>query len=224
MKRETLYSIMHALLTTVAHVEYHGTENLPPSGPVLVVTNHMSRMDTMYLFINPARKDLTALVADKYLKYPIFSDILKIGGVVWLDRDTADFSAFRKAIEVIRSGVAMGIAPEGTRSTNGQLQVGKPGAVLLGSKTGVPIVPVGIAGTEDYFKRVLTLRRPQVTLRFGPVFHLPAIDRSRRDEQMQEFTDEIMCRIGVLLPPKYWGVYQNHPRLLELIRQQGQVK
>jgi len=217
MNRQQLHAIIDPLLRTLARVEYLGLEYLPKEGPVIVATNHMSRMDTLYLFVNPARPDITALVADKYLKYPVFNIILKAGGVIWLDRDKADFTAFRKAIEVIRSGVAMGIAPEGTRSRNGQLQEGKQGTALLALKTNVPIVPVGIAGSDEYFKRLLTFRRPHLTLKFGPAFTLPPLNRDSRDEQLQQYTEEIMCRIAALLPSKHRGFYKDHPRLKELL-------
>lgn len=219
MKRETLQSILNFLLNTVGHVEFHGLEYLPQEGPLIVATNHMSRMDTLHLFINPARKDITALVADKYLKYPVFNWLLKVGGVIWLDRDRADFTAFSKAAEVIRSGVSLGIAPEGTRSTTGQLQEGKPGTALLAVRTKATIVPVGIAGTESYFKKLLTLRRPKIILRFGPPLTLPPLNRDSRDEQLKSYTDEIMCRIAALLPPNYWGFYKDHPRLHELLEE-----
>lgn len=218
MKRETLYKILRAVLYNVAHVEYHGTEYLPKEGPVLIATNHNSRMDTLYLFVNPARPDITALVADKYLKYPVFNWILKVGGVVWLDRNEADFSAFRKAAEIIKSGVAMGVAPEGTRSRDGQLQEGKPGIALLAVQTKTPIVPVGIAGTDMFFKRLLTLRRPRVILNFGPAIHLEPLQRDTRKEQLKQYTEEIMCRIAALLPASYRGVYKDHLRLKELLQ------
>ena len=217
MNRTQLQFILKALLFTAARVEYHGTEHLPKEGGLLVATNHMSRMDTLYLFLNPARLDITALVADKYKKYPVFNWILDVGKVIWLDRDKADFTAFRKAAEYLKSGVALGIAPEGTRSRDGQLQEGKPGIALLGLKAGVPIVPVGIAGTDQYFHRLLTLRRPRVSLTFGPAFTPPALDRNNRDESLKNITDEIMCRIAILLPPSYWGVYKDHPRLKEML-------
>jgi 1-acyl-sn-glycerol-3-phosphate acyltransferase len=209
---------MKDVLTLVARVEFHGTHHLPPEGGMIVATNHMSRMDTLYLFINPARTDITALVADKYKKYPVFNWILDVGGVIWLDRDKADFGAFRVATEWLKKGVALGIALEGTRSRNGQLQEGKPGAVLLAQRTGVPVVPVGIAGTENFFHDLLRLRRPRLRLTFGPAFHIPPLDREKRDEQLKYWTDEIMVRIAALLPPRYWGFYKEHPRVKELVK------
>ncbi len=217
MKRETLRNIFEALLTTIAKVEFCGCQYLPKEGGLIIATNHMSRADTLLLFINPARNDVTALVADKYKKYPVFNWVLDTGGVIWLDRDKADFGAFRLAADAIKSGLAMGIAPEGTRSDIGQLQEGKPGTALLALKTNVPIVPVGIAGTEVFFQKLRHLRRPPVKLTFGPAFTLPPLDRNNRDESLKRMTDEIMCRIAILLPPKYWGFYNGHPRLQEML-------
>lgn len=209
---------MKALLTTLARVEFCGTENIPPDGGLIVATNHMSRVDTLLLFINPVRKDITALVADKYKKYPIFNWILEVGGVIFLDRDKADFGAFRVAVEWINKGVAMGIAPEGTRSPMGLLQQGKSGVVLLAQKTGVPVVPVGIAGTDTFFRDLFRLRRPKVRLSFGPAYHVPPLDRANRDESLKRSTDEIMARIAALLPEKYRGYYKDYPRVRELVQ------
>lgn len=217
MKRETLRSILFGMLTRLAKVEFCGTQNLPAEGGLLVTTNHMSRMDTLHLFINPVRRDITALVADKYKKNPFFAWLLNTGGIIWLDRTKADFGAFRVAADVLKSGVSLGIAPEGTRSRNGQLQEGKPGAVLLATKAGVQIVPVGISGTEEYFSRLRTFRRPNVRLTFGKAYTLPQIDRANRDESLKQLSDEIMCRIAILLPPQYWGFYKDHPRLKEML-------
>lgn len=219
MKRETLHSILSAVLRRVVDLEYCGIENLPREGGLIIATNHMSQADSLLLFINPVRDDLTALVADKYKKYPFFKWVLDTAGIVWLDRDQADFAAFRLAAGEIKAGKALGIAPEGTRSQNGQLLEGKPGTALLAIKTGVPVVPVGIAGTETFFKRLRTLKRPKTRLTFGPAFTLPPLDRANREEQMKNYTDEIMCRIAVLLPPQYWGFYKDHPRLKELLQE-----
>lgn len=217
MKRDTLQSIIRGIIHTLAKVEFFGTEHLPKEGGLIVATNHMSQVDTLLLFLNPARKDITALVADKYKKFLFFKWILDVGGIIWLDRDKADFGAFRLAADALKSGRAMGIAPEGTRSQTGQLLEGKPGAALLALKTNVPIVPVGIAGTEQFFRRLRTLRRPQIKITFGPAFTLPPLDRDNRDESLNQMTEEIMTRIAVLLPPQYWGFYKDHPRLQEML-------
>jgi 1-acyl-sn-glycerol-3-phosphate acyltransferase len=58
-----------------------------------------------------------------------------------------------------------------------------------------------------------------MTVNIGKPFTLPPLPRENRDQVLQEYTDEIMCRIAALIPEKYWGVYKDHPRLHELVEQ-----
>jgi 1-acyl-sn-glycerol-3-phosphate acyltransferase len=219
MKRATLQSIVRILLTGLATVEFSGTEHLPKQGGVMVTTNHMSQLDTATLFINPGRSDITALITDKYQKYLFFRWFVRTAGGIWIDRTKADFSAFRATIEVLKKGQAVGIAPEGTRSETAQLQEGKPGAVLLALKAGVPVVPVGIYGSENAFDQLYSFKRPHIHACFGPAYTLPPLDRENRDEALAWATEEVMCRIAVLLPQQYWGFYADHPRVKELSAQ-----
>ncbi|HEY9075381.1 MAG TPA: lysophospholipid acyltransferase family protein [Anaerolineaceae bacterium] len=217
MKRQTLYKILKFLIDKLTRTEYYGLENVPPKGGVIIATNHLSRMDALLLVRNPVRDDTTALVADKYKKIFPINWITKTMGVVYIDREKADFTAFREAIERIKAGVAMGIAPEGTRSQTGGLIQGKPGVLLLAMRAGVPIVPVGISGTAGVFPKIFTLQRPRMVVRYGPAFTLPPLGKENREEAMQRYTDEVMCRIAALLPPENRGVYADHPRLKELL-------
>jgi len=221
VKRETLLKIIKFLLKHITETKYEGLENLPVSGGIIVATNHMSRMDIPVLFANPVRPEITALVADKYVNFPIIGWVSRVAGAVFIDRDRADFGAFRVAQQLIKDGIAMGIAPEGTRSNISQLIEGKSGTVLLALKTKAPIVPVGLTGTEDSFKRLLTFRKPHIVVRFGKPFSINEISRENREEALQKATDEVMCQIAVLLPEKYWGFYKDHPRLLALVAERG---
>lgn len=217
MKREQLQSIVRFLFQRLTRFQFIGAENLPKEGGVLVATNHFSRLDAALLFLMPERTDITALVADKYQKYPFFYWFLQSARVIWIDRSKADFGAFRSALEALQRGLAVGIAPEGTRSQNSQLLEGKPGTVLLAAKANAPIVPVAISGTEDAVRQLLSLRRPDLTVRIGAPIRIPPFDRHNRDEIFKQYTDEIMCRIAALLPAKYHGFYKNHPRLREML-------
>ena len=221
MKRETVQSIFRFLLNTLTHYEFIGEENIPRQGGVIVALNHMSQVDSVLMASVPSRPDITALVADKYRNYLFFRYVLDSIGIIWLDREKADFSAFRLGAEALKQGRALGIAPEGTRSPNYQLLPGKPGALLLAARTGVPIVPVGISGTEDGIRRALLLKKPHFVARFGKPYIMPPLERDNRDEVLQKATDEVMCRIAALLPESYWGYYANHPRLKELLAEQN---
>jgi 1-acyl-sn-glycerol-3-phosphate acyltransferase len=216
MTRQQLQKIIHFLLFTLTHVEYVGVEHIPQHGPLMIVTNHLSRIDIPVLLENPVRPEITALVATKYKEKPFFRWILDTAGVIYLDRDAADFKAFREAKRVLKEGVALGIAPEGTRSKTGSLAEGKSGAAMLAMQLQIPVVPVGISGTEATFTSLARLKRPHILARFGKAFHLPPLDGTNREAQLQRGTDEIMCRIAAMLPEQYHGYYAGHPRLVEL--------
>jgi len=89
------------------------------------------------------------------------------------------------------------------------MQAGKPGTIMLALKSGVPIVPVGITGTEDAFKKLLRLRKPRITVRVGEPFTLPEFHPRHRSEELQRWTEILMRRIAELLPPEYRGVYAD---------------
>jgi len=220
MKSHRLRSIIGFLLKLLTQTEFIGVENIPPEGGVLIACNHMSRLDIPVLFITPNRPEITALVTTKYLKYPLLRWFIVTAEGIWLDRDTADFSAFRKAVEALKQGKALGIAPEGTRSQTAKLIEGKPGTALLALRTGVPIVPVAIVGTEDGMSKLLRLKRPRITAEYGKPIIPPKLDRSNREGQLQNLTVEVMCRIAAMMPQKYHGFYADHPRLKELLAEQ----
>ena len=220
MKRETLQVLFNLILNTISRPRFEGLEHLPTEGGVLITTNHLSRFDIPILFATPNRTDIVALVTDKYKSNRFFSFIVTNTDCIWLDRSKADFTAFREAIGVLKKGGALGIAPEGTRSDIGELLEGKAGTALLAARTGVPIIPVGIRGSDTAARDTFKLKRPVITTRFGPAYHLPPLDRDNREAYLQSAIEEIMCRIAVLLPEQYHGFYHKHPRLQELIAEQ----
>jgi 1-acyl-sn-glycerol-3-phosphate acyltransferase len=98
-----------------------------------------------------------------------------------------------------------------------------PGTAYFALKTGVPIIPVGLSGTEDRLivEGIRKLRRSEVTIRCGEPFYLPPREDRDRDEHLKASSDEIMCQIAALLPQKYHGFYADHPRLIELLSNNG---
>lgn len=217
IKRHQLYKLIKYLLPRLTHLKYEGLEHVPASGPLIVATNHLSRVDIPVLFIMPVRNDITALVTDKYRFHWFMQWFCESAGGIWIDRTRADFGAFREGIEILKAGRSLGIAPEGTRSQNGGLLPGKPGTVLLALKAGCPVVPVGQWGTEKTFSELAKFRKAHITARFGPAFTFAPLDRERREEQMEEYATEMMLRIAALLPEEYRGVYRDHPRLKEFL-------
>lgn len=215
-KNRFLRWIVRFLMRVLFRIRLEGSENVPARGGILVATNHLSRWDIPLLLMIPHRPDLTAFVTDKYKNYFFIRWFVDLAGGIWLDRERADFGAFRTAMQALEAGQAVGIAPEGTRSDTGGLLEGKPGTVLLAIKAQVPIVPVALWGTEKVAHNFW--RRPKLHARFGKPFTLPSLKRENREESLQRSTDEMMCRIAALLPEEYRGVYAQHPRCLALLK------
>ncbi|PWH18898.1 MAG: 1-acyl-sn-glycerol-3-phosphate acyltransferase [Anaerolineae bacterium] len=210
-------SIFRFLFHLLTHVEVIGVEKVPLQGGCILATNHLSRLDPPLLFMLIERDDLTALVADKYKKYPFIPWLVNTLRGIWIHREEADFRALKDACRYLEQGGMLGIAPEGTRSRTKGLLPGKPGVAYLADKARVPIVPVAISGTEGAIFKILSFRRPKIRVVFGDPIQFPPIDRSKRDEMLQRNTDEILCRIAALLPEGYRGVYADHPRLKEIL-------
>jgi 1-acyl-sn-glycerol-3-phosphate acyltransferase len=216
-----LFIFLIVRLTT--RLELHGRERVPTSGASIVVANHLGRLDPLLVYYILERRDIILLVAEKYRKYAPARWFVRQLGALWIERYNADFSALRQTLKLLRQGSVLVLAPEGTRSKTGALIEARPGASYLAVKAGLPILPVGITGTEDRMVRasLLRLRRPHVVIRAGEPFTLPPLKGDDRDAQLKEYTDEIMCRIAALLPAEYRGVYADHPRLKEFLEPEG---
>jgi len=211
--------ILKLIVRLFTRLEVFGLENVPPSGPYVAATNHLGRLDPLLVYYLSDRKDIIMLVAEKYREIAIARWFVKRLDAIFVDRYNADFTVLRKALKRLRAGGMLVLAPEGTRSKTGALIQAHPGVSYLAAKAGAPIVPTALTGTEDKnvvgsFRR---LRRPKVVVRIGEPFTLPPIPSTDREAALQEYTDEIMCRIAALLPSSYRGVYADHPRLKELL-------
>ncbi len=196
-----------------------GINHIPPQGGIVIASNHVGRLDALFIYHVTRRKDIILLVAEKYRNIPLARWFVKRLNAIWVDRFNADFSALREALNRLKQGGVMVLAPEGTRSKTGVLQKARPGVSYLAAKSGAPIVPVALVGSEDYnvVAHLRRLKRPHVTVYVGDPFTLPPVRGKERDAALEEYTDEIMCRIAALLPAEKRGVYADHPRLMELL-------
>lgn len=219
--------IIKIILKSIANVEIIGREHVPATGGFVIASNHLGRLDPAMIFYAFNREDFVLPIAEKYEHHPLFGPLGRAFGAVWLDRFNPDIRSLREMMQRMKNGQVLIIAPEGTRSkTTEALQAGKPGVVFLASRAGVPIVPVAVYGTEDrtIIDNLKHFRRSHIVGRAGPAFTLPPIRGGQdREQVLREQTDELMCRIAVLLPEKYHGVYAGHPRLKELLREQERL-
>ena len=223
MLRALIRSIFRLLFKLLSRLDVQGLENIPATGPGILAANHLGRLDSPLIFSLVERSDITSLVADKYQNNLLLRPLVNAVHGIWINREQADFRALRLALDYIKGGGMLGIAPEGTRSRTGALMTAKTGAAYLAGRAGVFVVPTGIWGTETAIAQLFHLRRPPIHIRFGQPFQLPPLERGERSASLQENTDEIMCQIAALLPPDYRGVYAEHPKLNEILAAQAGV-
>jgi len=221
MKKSThklLRFIIRIVLGLIARVEIVGAKNLPVGG-FIVAANHVGRLDAALAYYVLDRPDIIMVVAEKYKKYAIFRWLVKLTNGMFVDRYNADIHAIRETLRRLDQGQVFTITPEGTRSKTGNLIEAKPGATYLAWKAGVPVLPVGVTGTEDavVVERLKHFRRLEIKIVAGSPFTLPSVKGKDRDSAMKQDTDEVMCRIAALLPEDRRGVYSHHPRLKELL-------
>ena len=135
------------------------------------------------------------------------SHFIRSLGAFSVHRGRPDRKAIRQANQVLASGLALVMFPEGMRSHSGQLRPAFSGSALIASHNSVPILPVGITGTEKIKGVAWILRRPRITVNFGRPFYLPPVSSTLTKVKLTESTNCIMQHIAELLPPEYRGNY-----------------
>jgi 1-acyl-sn-glycerol-3-phosphate acyltransferase len=211
--------LIRSLLRLIARFEIRGKENVPLTGWMIIASNHIGILDIIMVYFAIDRLDLFIPVAEKWEKIGWIRWLGKQLNFLFVDRFNPDLKALRKMMALMEQGKCLVIAPEGTRSRVGSLIEGRPGVTYLAARSGFPVVPVAITGTEDQviLANLKRFRKSNVTLSGGKPFVVPPLPKENRDKVLKRYTDDIMCRIAALLPERYRGVYADHPRLKELL-------
>ena len=183
-----------------------GMENFPRRGPALVVINHLGDADAVLLAASiPATVDGMGKIElyEHWLVGPLF----RAYGVIWVHRGRPDRKAIRAALDGLSQGRLVALAPEGRQSVIGGLEEGTEGAAFLAMKSGAPIVPVAMTGTEnDNIYERKWWKRARVTLAVGKPFHLK--EQADHQKMLHEGTKQIMESLAELLPESYRGKYK----------------
>ncbi len=140
--------------------EIEGLGNLRQERPAIFVFNHQSLLDSMVL-AHLLREDVVAMCKKEMANTPIIGRLLRQTDTIFVDRDESDQrEVLQRALQVLKSGRSLVIAPEGSRSTLGDIQPFKHGAFFLARKAGVPIVPIVLHNVKDALPNGGWLIRP----------------------------------------------------------------
>jgi 1-acyl-sn-glycerol-3-phosphate acyltransferase len=187
------------------HLHVEGRENVPREGGLLVISNHIASADPPILgakFPRPVhfmakiewfKNPVAAFLARQFLCFPVV-------------RHTADRSALRYTLQLLEVGQAVCIYPEGTRAEDARIHPVEAGVGFVARRSGVPIQPVAMWGTENVLpaKGTHWPRAADCHMRIGEPFHLP-----RADMTNQEAADYMMARVAAMLPPAYRGAFEH---------------
>ena len=217
LRLRLLRGFFRALFAVLTRIEAVGLENIPETGGCVLAVNHMSRLDAPLVFILLKRQDVTGLVADKYLNYPFLKFIIDSVKGIYINRESADIRALKEVRKYLMEGGALSIAPEGTRSRVGALIPAKTGVAYLAEKAHVPVIPIVICGTEDTMQNILRLQRPRIRVQVGRPLNMRTVGSQDHNHTLERNTDEVMCHIAAMLPPRYWGAYAAHLRIQEIL-------
>jgi 1-acyl-sn-glycerol-3-phosphate acyltransferase len=190
-------------------------DRIPRDGPVILAANHASNLDAVEIgawLIPRLGRRIHWLGKKELFAWPIVGWTATRGGVHPVDRGGTDVEAFRLAQRILDEGQILFVFPEGTRSPDGVLQEARDGLAALAIRSGAPIVPIGISGSDRVWPKGQRLPHPggRVTIRVGDPFHPadalpPGTDRRTAKPLV---TRMIMERIAALLPPAQRGVYE----------------
>ena len=201
--------------TNLGRLEVTGREGVPPYGPLIVVSNHLSFTDPPLLVASLPRP-LYFIAKRPWFAGPLSRYAMSRIHVTPFDRSSLRIDAARTMLRLIARDKAVVVFPEGHRSPDHTMKQGMLGIVYLALKSQAPILPVGLTGTENL--RAWRMPAPLCRLRanIGQPFTLPVIDGHPSKEVMRSILDMIMGRIADLLPEAYRGDYAHaiapHPK------------
>ncbi|MXZ92615.1 MAG: 1-acyl-sn-glycerol-3-phosphate acyltransferase [Chloroflexi bacterium] len=188
-----------------------GQEAMPPYGPLLVASNHLSLNDAGSLVVALPRQ-IVFLAKKELWNKPVGRFYCNAVGAVPLDRERGGGEALRYALQALEKDQAILMFPEGGISQTRQLRQARTGLAWLALKTQAPILPVGIAGSEKFpsWRMPVPLASWQVNI--GTPFTPPQMEGPINKAMLNSVSDMVMERIAALLPESYRGVYADRLR------------
>lgn len=197
------WGIAFPILSLVSRIRLRGRYNVPKHGPFLIAANHLSWTDIPLVpLLLPGK--VVYMAKEEYFSSRL-AWLVRFLGAFPVKRGEGDRQALRAAEEQLKKGNVVVLFPEGTRSKTKTMAKGHAGLGMIALRSGVPVVPVAIWGSEKVLKEM----GPQVTISYGePIVFKPKGTKMTR-EDIDNATEETMRAIAAMLPPEYRGVYSE---------------
>ena len=214
MTRSSIKGIIHG----ICRAEVTGLENVPKEGGFIVASNHLSFFDSIIIQALTPR-DVAFFAKAEYFTTPgvkgrIMKSFFESVGSIPVQRgeQAASVAALDSLVDIIEAGSGIGIYPEGTRSRDGKLYRGRTGVGWLALTTGVPVVPVGLIGTEKLQPAGSKGFRPaKFHIHYGKPLQFDKLGRKHPLPQRREATDSIVDAIAALSGQERVDAYNQLP-------------
>jgi 1-acyl-sn-glycerol-3-phosphate acyltransferase len=213
--RSMFKTIIDLAYLTFADFQIIGKENIPESGPGLIVANHFNFADPTALIHAFSRK-LDFIGGTQLPNSPtLLKNFPRWWGIFNVHRGRSSRDALMKALSSLEKGRFVGIFPEGG-SWATVLRPPRPGSALLVARSAAPVIPVGLDGLSEMFPLKLGVRH-KVTVNVGKPYYPVAPGNNRRysREELDEMADTMMRKIAELIPPEKRGFYSTDPAIRE---------
>lgn len=193
-------AIVSAFVRVFSRVRVEGVENVPADGPFILLPNHQSVLDPIYIQSSISRNDIFTMTKSTQFGSGFFRWVLPRANALPARRFKVDPQVVRAALRHLDAGHGVCIYPEGERTWDGTIQRLRRGALRLVLKAGVPVVPCGIDGSFDVWPRwSRRIRRSTVTVRFGaPIRFGQFDDRDERDARLEDTESRIRGALSEL--------------------------
>ncbi|MBV9021135.1 MAG: 1-acyl-sn-glycerol-3-phosphate acyltransferase [Ktedonobacteraceae bacterium] len=200
---KTLRIVITLIITFTARLHVYGLYNVPCKGPLLIAANHLAWTDIPLIPLRLSFKVVYMAKAEVFTHK--IGRFLHFLGTFPVKRGEGDRQAIRTAEEQLKKGNVIVVFPEGTRSRTRTLAHGYAGLGMIALRTGVPVIPVAIWGSENVLKKL----GARVTICYGePLVFKPKGAKVTRQD-IDKATETVMRKIASMLPPEYRGVYAD---------------
>ena len=191
---------------TFGRLDVIGKENVPPHGPIILVSNHLAFTDPP-LLVAAIPRPLNFMGKKELFGNPIGRFLMHGFHVFPYNRNTASTETMRTLLGLLDQDRSVVVFPEGTRSKSHSLQEAQLGVVYLALKSQAPILPVGLTGTQKIRAWRMPMPMCRLTANIGPPFTLPTVEGRTPRPVMHSMLRMIMERVALQLPPEFRGVY-----------------
>ena len=211
-----MYAFLRALMRTITRVylaglfEVVGVENVPLTGPLIICPNHSATLDPPMVPAFVPRSDTWSMAKSEYFRRPLVRFFFYAYHAFPVVRHSADRAALRRSFDLLKSGQALIMYPEGTRIESGVLAKPEPGAGFIAQKAACPVLPVGLTGTRECLpKGARWPRRTRVSITFGKPFLVLQKRADGTRVSHEDASDAIMVAIAEVLPLEQRGVFSE---------------